>query len=93
MGTDEIEKDKVIESTKYLADVLDQVLYGGAAQASEAATSKPAATGILWAVGLAILGAIIYAVISTGGFSSAWTKLKRGASEITGGAVGKKPKE
>ena len=93
MGTDEIEKDKVIESTKYLADVLDQVLYGGSAQASEKASAKPAATGILWAVGLAILGAIIYAVASTGGFSSAWDKLKRGASEITGGAVGKKPKK
>ena len=93
MGTDEIEKDKVIDSTKYLADVLDQVLYGGTAQASEKVSAKPAATGILWAVGLAILSAVIYAVASTGGFSSAWNKLKRGASEITGGAVGKKPKE
>lgn len=91
LGTDDISKEKVIESTKYIADVFNDVLYGHSAQAAEKADAKPAANGILWAVGLAILAAIIYALVSTGSFGGMWNKLKRGTSEITGGLFGKKP--
>lgn len=90
-GTHKIEKDKAIGATKYIAEVLDSVLYGDTAKAEAKAENKPAAKGIFWVIGLAILGAAIYALVSTGGFGSAWNKLKRGASEITGGMVGKKP--
>ena len=91
LGTDDISKEKVIESTKYIADVFNDVLYGSSAQAAEKADTKPAASGILWAVGLAVLAAIIYALVSTGSFGGMWNKVKRGTSEITGGLFGKKP--
>lgn len=91
LGTDDISKEKVIESTKYIADVFNDVLYGSSAQAAEKADAKPAASGILWAIGLAILAAIIYALVSTGSFGGMWNKVKRGTSEITGGLFGKKP--
>lgn len=92
-GTDEIEKDKAIGATKYMAEVLDTVLYGQSAKAETKADAKPATTGILWAVGLAVLAAAIYALASTGRFGGMWNKMKRGASEMTGGLVGKKPKD
>ena len=91
MGTDDISKEKVIDSTKYLADVLDQVLFGASAKASETAVrTRPAFTGILWAVGLAALAAVLYALVSTGRLSAAWTKLKRNAHEMVG--MGKRPR-
>jgi len=95
MGTDEIEKDKVIDSTKYLAEILDQVLFGSAkaAPAADANGGKPAVAGIAWLIGLAAIAAVVYALASTGGFGEAWNKIKRGASEVTGGLFGKKPRK
>ena len=93
MGTDEIDKDKVIDSTKYLAKVLDDVLFGASASAAPSADAnggKPAFTGIAWVIGVAILAAVVYALASTGTLGGAWDKLKRGTSEITGGLFGKK---
>ena len=74
-------------------DVIDEVLFGGTAKAagSETAGSRPAMSGIAWAVGLALLAAAVYALASTGKFSGMWNKMKRGASEMTGGMMGKKP--
>lgn len=91
-GTHTIEKDKAIGATEYMADVLDEVLYGESAQAEGAQTEKSsaAATGIAWAVGLAIAAALIYALISTGSFKGMWQKMKRGASEVSGGLFGDK---
>jgi len=92
-GTHKIEKDKAIGATKYIANVLDEVLYGESARAETATGSKTksASKGIVWIVALSVLAAAVYALASTGRFSGMWNKLKRGASEITGGAVGKKP--
>lgn len=94
-GTHKIEKDKAIGATKYIADVLDTVLYGEGANAETVAETKtkPASKGIFWIIGLAILGAAMYALASTGRFGSMWNKLKRGASEVTGGIIGKKPSD
>lgn len=88
-GTHKIEKDKAVGATGYMADVLNQVLYGETANAES--TAAPAMKGIAWAIGLAVLGAVVYALISTGTFSGMKKKLARGVSEITGGAVGKNP--
>ena len=88
-GTYEIEKEKAISATEYMADVIDDVLFGSA-QASEGEKNSNAGKGIAWAIGLAILAAAIYAIVSTGGFGSAWNKMKRGASEVTEGLFGKK---
>lgn len=90
-GTDEIEKDKAIGATEYMAEVLDQVLYGESAQAETNADAAPAATGIFWVIGIAIVGAVIYGLASTGKLSGMWNKLRRGLSELTGGLAGKKP--
>lgn len=92
-GTHKIEKDKAIGATKYIAEVLDTVLYGESAKAETVAQTKtkPAAKGIFWAVGLAVLAAVIYGIASTGSFGGMWNKVKRGTSEITGGLFGKKP--
>ncbi|MDD6884241.1 MAG: stage II sporulation protein P [Eubacteriales bacterium] len=93
MGTHEIDKDLAITSTEYLSDVITTTLYGPSANAAETKTEKGGAVakGVIWAIGLAILGAILYALASTGKFSGMWNKLKRGTSEITGGAIGKGP--
>ena len=52
---------------------------------------KGAGSGIWWIVGLFVVGAIVYAVVATGSAGGAWHKLKRNASEMTGGLVGEKP--
>lgn len=95
MGTHEIEKEKAMGAAEYMADVLDEVLFGGSAKAEETKTEKrsSAASGIAWAVGLAILAAVVFAIVSTGGLKAAGEKMKRGASELTGGLFGKKNKK
>lgn len=95
-GTHEIEKEKAIDSTEYMADVLNDVLFGGTAYAESAAEpaakrNTSAVSGGIFAVVIALLAAGIYALISAGSGSGAWHKLKRGASEITGGMFGEKP--
>ena len=96
MGTHKIDKDLVITSTGYLADVINDVLYGGSAQAATPARAgegknKNAAKGVVWVIVIAAIAAAVYALASTGRLGSMWGKLKRGASEITGGMAGKKP--
>ncbi len=51
------------------------------------------ATGIAWIVGIAVLGAIAFAVISSGSLKAVPERLKRFSSELTGGVVGNKPEE
>lgn len=89
-GTYEIDKDKAISATEYMSDVIDEVLFGETAQASTGEKNTRAASGIAWAVGIAILLAGIYALAATGRFGPMWTKIKRGVSETTLGLFGKK---
>lgn len=91
-GTHEIEKEKAMEAADYIADVLDSVLYGASAKAEGAKGAKGGAVakGIGWAVGLAVLAAAVYALISTGSLKAAWEKLGRTASEVSGGLFGKR---
>lgn len=51
------------------------------------------ATGIAWIVGIVVLGAIAFAVISSGSLKAVPERLKRFSSELTGGVVGKKPED
>ena len=96
-GTHEINKDLVVTSTKYMADVVNTVLYGEGAQASQQATQKESSKGswkgIAWVVGIAILAAIVFALFQTGKFGGAWDKLKHSTSELTGGSIGKRNKK
>lgn len=89
-GTYEIEKEKAISATEYMADVIDEVLYGPSASASTGEKNSAAGRGIAWAIGVALVGAVIYALAATGKFGPMWEKLKRGASEMSAGLFGKK---
>ena len=91
-GTHEIEKEKAQEATGYIAEVLDNVLFGTGAKAEGAREERSgaAAKGVGWVVGLAALAALIYALLSTGSMKGAWEKLGHHASEITGGLFGKR---
>ena len=91
MGTHEIEKEKAMASTDYIADVISQVLYGERAKAEETAEQSAVPSGIFWVIGAVIVIAVIYALASTGRLSAIWNKIKRTGSEMTGGVVGKKP--
>ena len=94
-GTHEIDKGRAIAATKYMADVIDEVLYGGSASAStgRGVKGRDAAKGIGWTVGLALLAAAVYALASTGTMKGAWRRLRRGASQVTGGLLGERPEE
>ena len=89
-GTYEIEKEKAISATEYMADVIDDVLFGGTAAASTGEKNINAGKGIAWAVGIAIAGALIYALASSGTFGGMWDKIRSGASEVSGGMFGKR---
>ncbi len=104
-GTHTIKKERAIKSTTYMADVLERVLFGSTAKAEGAANADAdaagsettaeaggsgAAWGILWVVGIALAAIVGYGLITTGSFSGMWNKVKRGASETTGGLLGKK---
>ena len=91
-GTYEIEKEKAISATEYMADVIDEVLFGSTAQASTGEKNANAAKGIAWAVGIAIVLAAIYALAATGKLGPAWSKLKNGAQEMGAGLFGRSRK-
>ncbi len=52
-----------------------------------------AGSGILWVVGVFVAGLVIFALIATGSKQGTVDKLKRNASEMTGGLFGKKPQK
>ena len=91
-GTHEIEKEKAMEATDYIAEVLDNVLYGDAAKAEggKATRGSAVARGVGWVIGLALLAVAVYALAATGTLKGAWHKLGRNASELTGGLFGNK---
>ena len=89
-GTYEIEKDKAISATEYMAEVIDDVLFGASAKASTGDKNENSGKGIAWKIGLALLAAGIYALAATGRLSGTWDKVKRGASELSLGLFGKK---
>lgn len=106
-GTHTIKKERALKSTEYMASVLERVLFGSTAKAEGMAdgaekqtADKTAETGgsgatwgILWTVGIALAAIVAYGLITTGSFSGMWDKVKRGASETTGGLIGKKRDE
>ena len=88
-GTHTTDKDQAMDATKYMADILNTVLYGGSAKAEGAGGSKGALRGLGWLIAVAALGGLIYALISTGTLKNLGSKLSGGASELTGGLVGR----
>ena len=94
-GTHEIDKDKAMASTEYMADVLDRVLYGGGSggSARRGASTGSAAKGIGWVALIAAVAAVVYAFAATGSGRGAARKLGRRLSEVTGGLMGEKPED
>ena len=94
-GTHEIDKDKAVASTAYMADVLDSVLYGkgGRSAGKRGASTASGLKGLGWGVLALAIAAVVYAFASTGSGRGAAHRLKRGISEVTGGLMGEKPRE
>ncbi len=97
-GTVSTDKNRAIQSTQYMADVLNKVLFGGAAKAESSQTNtqqgnKSAGKGVLWLIGGVIVAGVIFALAATGTFDGMKHRLARGASEVTGGSMGRRPKE
>ncbi|MEF9894607.1 MAG: hypothetical protein RR843_02380, partial [Clostridia bacterium] len=92
-GTHTLSKERAIQSTEYMADVLNDVLFGGTAAAATTgqAEGKASGSGIAWLVGGVVVAIIVYVLASTGTFKGMGGKIARGASEVSGGLVGKKP--
>lgn len=89
-GTYEIEKDKAISATEYMADVIDEVLFGASAKAANGEKNGAAAKGILWTAVVVAVGAAVFALAASGSFGGMWQKLKSGAKEMGGGLFGKR---
>ena len=68
---------------------------GGITQGEEdtpvAESNKGAGSGILWVVGIAVVGGIAYGIVATGSVKGGMKKAGRNLHEMTGGLVGKKP--
>ena len=101
-GTHTISKERVLESTDLMANVVSTALYGeqtGSAQSRESAAraekakNKSASGSVVWMIVIVIVAVLIFAFVQTGGGKGMKTKLGRGVSEITGGLMGKKPDE
>ena len=89
-GTHTTDKDQAKGATKYMADVLNTVLYGDSASAEGAAGSgRGAGRGIGILIAVAALGGLLYALVSTGTLKNLGAKLSGGASELTGGLLGR----
>ncbi|MCI6375855.1 MAG: stage II sporulation protein P [Clostridiales bacterium] len=101
-GTHTISKERVLESTDLMANVVSTALYGeqtGSAQSRESAAkaekakNKSASGSVVWMIVIVIVAVVIFAFVQTGGGKGMKTKLGRGVSEITGGLMGKNPDE
>ena len=68
---------------------------GGSDQSAEAQAQQNSAgaNGIFWFLGIALLAGAVYALAATGSFKKIGEKFSRGASEMSGGLVGKKPED
>ena len=102
-GTHTISKEKVLNSTEVMADVVSTALYGettGSAKNTAAGSAKTSPikrekdkssfSGIALLLGVVVIGMILFALVQTGSAKSAGHKLGRNLSEMTGGLIGKK---
>ena len=89
-GTYTSDKNAVLTSTRYMADVMDKTLYGGVKGAAEGKAKEKAGAwkGIGWLLVLLVGGALVFGLVSTGTGRGALDKFKSTFREMTGGAVG-----
>lgn len=104
-GTHTISKERVLNSTDVMADVVSTTLYGaqtGSARgtktakaeatekASASAKNKGSMSGIALLAVLVVVGVILFALVQTGGGKAMGNKIGRNLREMTGGLVSKK---
>ncbi len=79
------------------SDISNTKTGGGVTQGQpdppEAASNAGAGAGIWWIVGIGVAALIVFALVSTGSFKGGMSKAGRNISEMTGGLLGKKPKD
>lgn len=95
-GTYSNDKERVLQSTGMMADAISQTLFGQSAPQQEEMQKEAnagAARGVGWTVGVLIVGALLYALISTGTLRNIGQKISAGAGEMTGGLIGRKKKD
>ena len=107
-GTHTISKERVLNSTDVMADVVSTTLYGAqtgsaksmktakaesAEKASDSAKNKGSMSGIALLAVLVVVGVILFALVQTGGGKAMGNKIGRNLREMTGGLVGKKKDE
>ena len=104
-GTHTISKERVLNSTDVMADVVSTTLYGAqtgsakstqnaaAGKASASERNKGSMSGIALLAVLVVVGVILFALVQTGGGKAMGTKIGRNLREMTGGLVGKRKDE
>ena len=107
-GTHTISKERVLNSADMMAKVVSNTLYGpqtgsASAEKSEKGASsaqKPAAKddvgvsgGVIFLIVAVVAGVLVFAFAQTGSGKAMGEKLGRNVSEMTGGLLGKKPKD
>ena len=94
-GTHTLDKDRAIASTRLMSNVITDTLYGGvsgaATDGNQDAANAGAGSGIVWLIVAIVIGVGAFSLLQTGSGRSAWEKVKRGASELTAGVIGKRP--
>ena len=103
-GTHTISKERVLNSTDMMAQVMSTALYGtqtGSAASEKSSSGQDAAVqsskgvsgGMIFLVLSVIAGVIIFLLAQTGGGKAMKTKFTRNVSELTGGLFGKKSED
>lgn len=103
-GTHTISKERVLNSTDMMAQVMSTALYGtqtGSAASEKSSSNQDAAVqsskgvsgGMIFLVLSVIAGVIIFLLAQTGGGKAMKTKFTRNVSELTGGLFGNKPED
>ena len=89
-GTYTNEKDAVMNSTEYMADVMNKTLYGSVKGAAEGKQQESVGAwkGIGWLLAALVAGALIFGFAATGTGKGAIQKWKRTFQEMTGGLTG-----
>lgn len=100
-GTHTISKERVLNSTDLMANVVSTTLYGpqtGSAKSSESAAStanadtkgetKGSVSGIAIIIAVVVVGVAIFALVQTGGGKAMKKKIGSGVREMTGGLFG-----
>ena len=97
-GTYSNDKELVLKSTDMMADAVTVALFGAGQSVQQREETKAeentaAAKGVAWVVGIALLGGLVYALVSTGTLKNLGAKISSGTGELTGGLFGGKKRD